>query len=70
MSDETAYDDESPVLASESGRIRIWRFDEFRRLGFATAAALLLVDAPVELSAARRLIRLGCPLPLAAAILL
>ena len=71
MSDETADDDdELPGLAPETGRVRVWRFEEFSRLGFATAAAMRLVDEPVELSAARRLIGLGCPHRLATAILL
>jgi hypothetical protein len=71
VSDETTYADEQiSILSNETGCVRIWRFEELRRLGFATAAAMQLVDAPVELSAARRLIGLGCPHTLAAAILL
>jgi hypothetical protein len=53
----------------EEGVVRAWRFEEFRRLGFATATALRLVDSDAELSLARRLVGLGCPLQVAHAIL-
>ena len=61
--------DEAPPAHSKEGLVRNWRFDEFRRLGFGEAAAFSLVNSPAELSVARRLIGLGCPLATAQAIL-
>jgi hypothetical protein len=67
VTDEPTYDE--PTGTSKEGLVRAWRFEEFRRLGFATAAALRLVDSQAELSVARRLVGLGCPLATAGAIL-
>jgi hypothetical protein len=49
---------------------RVWRLDQLTCLGFdSTCAALMADDAHVDLSQARRLIALGCPLETAARIL-
>jgi hypothetical protein len=61
--------DASCALPTKEGLVRLWRFEEFRRLGFATAVALRLGESQAELSVARRLVRLGCPLATASAIL-
>ena len=55
---------------SEQFRTRVWRLDQFTRLGFDSGgAALMADDAEVDLAQARRLIALGCPLETAARIL-
>ena len=46
---------------TEEGRVRVWRFEEFLRLGFGTSAAIVLVDTGADLGLARRLISLGYP---------
>ena len=57
-------------LTGEALVVRRWRFDQLAGLGFALeAAAALARDARVDLAQARRLVELGCPLPLAARIL-
>ena len=57
-------------LSGEALVVRRWRFDQLAGLGFALeAAAALARDARVDLAQARRLVELGCPLPLAARIL-
>jgi hypothetical protein len=62
--------DELPVQISEEEAVRSWRFAEFRRLGFDNVAAFLLMQAEADLGIARRLVRDGCPLGTALAILL
>ncbi len=60
-------------LAQESAEehsIRRWRFDQFLALGFDYATAATMVDAPIDLATARRLIALGCPAETASRILL
>jgi hypothetical protein len=60
-----------PDHSEQLRRTRVWRLDQFSRLGFDSArAALMADDAQVDLSQARRLIALGCPLETAARILL
>jgi hypothetical protein len=50
---------------------RIWRLDQFGRLGFDFArAAMMADDSQIDLALARRLIASGCPLETAARILL
>ena len=57
-------------LTGEALVVRRWRFDQLAGLGFALeAAAALARDARVDLAQARRLVELGCQLPLAARIL-
>jgi hypothetical protein len=56
---------------SEQLCTRVWRLDQFARLGFDSAGAMLMADdAQVDLAQARRLIALGCPLETALRILL
>jgi hypothetical protein len=56
---------------SEQLCTRVWRLDQFTRLGFDSADATLMADAAqVDLAQARRLITLGCPLETAVRILL
>jgi hypothetical protein len=54
---------------TEEGRLRVWRFEEYLRLGFGTSAAIVLVDAGADLGLARGLISLGYPHRTALAIL-
>jgi hypothetical protein len=65
----TVYDDEFPVQSSEEEAVRSWRFEEFMRLGFDNGAAFVLMHAEADLGVARRLVRDGCPLRTALAIL-
>lgn len=61
--------EESPALSSEEEAVRFWRFEEFVRLGFDHGAAFVLMLAEADLGLARRLVRDGCPLGTALAIL-
>jgi hypothetical protein len=64
---------QTEVEPSQSGELctRVWRLDQFTRLGFDSAGATLMADdAQVDLGQARKLIALGCPLETAARILL
>jgi hypothetical protein len=57
--------------SEELCQTRVWRLDQFTRLGFdSEGAALMADDAQVDLAQARRLIALGCPLETAVRILL
>ena len=68
--DEIRLEPEEEELTGEALVVRRWRFDQLAGLGFALeAAAALARDARVDLAQARRLVELGCPLPLAARIL-
>jgi hypothetical protein len=60
-----------PDRSEQLRSTRVWRLDQFIRLGFDPAGAMLMADdARVDLAQARRLIALGCPLGTAARILL
>jgi hypothetical protein len=60
-----------PDQSEQLRRTRVWRLDQFTSLGFDSArAALMADDGEVDLAQARRLIALGCPLEIAARILL
>ena len=60
-----------PEQSEQLRRTRLWRLDQLTCLGFdSTHAALMADDAQVDLTQARRLIALGCPLETAARILL
>ncbi len=64
---------QAEVEPSQSEQLwtRVWRLDQFTRLGFDSAGATLMADdAQVDLAQARRLIALGCPLETAVRILL
>lgn len=65
----TVCDKEFPVQSSEEEAVRFWRFEEFVRLGFDHGAAFILMYAEADLGVARRLVRDGCPLGTALAIL-
>lgn len=65
----TVCDKEFPVQSSEEEAVRFWRFEEFVRLGFDNGAAFILMYAEADLGVARRLVRDGCPLGTALAIL-
>ncbi len=70
---EEAEQIQAEVEPSQSEQLctRVWRLDQFTRLGFDSAgAALMADDAQVDLAQARRLIALGCPLETAVRILL
>jgi hypothetical protein len=50
---------------------QVWRLDQFIALGFdAVRASLMADDARVDLTQARKLVALGCPLETASRILL
>ena len=70
MSEYLAHEelDEQPFFG-EPGRVRVWRFEEFRRLGFGTSASIVLMDVGADLCLARQLIGLGRPYRTAQAIL-
>ena len=73
MSWEEAEQIQTEVEPSQSEQpcTRVWRLDQFTRLGFDSAGAMLMADnAQVDLAQARRLIALGCPLETAVRILL
>ncbi|MBD0330032.1 MAG: hypothetical protein ICV64_08015 [Thermoleophilia bacterium] len=57
-------------LSDEEHRIRSWRMEQFRSLGFHLVSAALLAESSVDLAVARRLAARGCPPELAARILL
>jgi hypothetical protein len=64
---------QTEIEPSQSGQVstRVWRLDQFTRLGFDSAGARLMADdTEVDLAQARRLIALGCPLETAVRILL
>ncbi len=62
-------EDES-VLEVEQGQVRSWRREQFVRLGFSEAQALLLADSDADLGQARYLLNRGCSSALALQILL
>ena len=66
---ETTEHEETPTLSPEEEAVRCWRFEEFLRLGFDTGASFVLMHAGADLGLARRLVRNGCPLGTALAIL-
>lgn len=65
----TMCDDAFSVHSSEEEAVRSWRFEAFVRLGFDNGAAFTLTHAGADLGVARRLVRDGCPLGTALAIL-
>ncbi len=50
-------------------QVAIWRYDQFRALGFEQDEAWLLSASDADLHRARSLVKAGCPLPLALKIL-
>jgi hypothetical protein len=54
---------------SEEVAVRLWRQEQFGRLGFDLIDARLLAESAADLGEARRLRRAGCPLDLAFRIL-
>jgi hypothetical protein len=77
LADECAVDDSQAAQAlvdmddfDEEDRVRRWRLEQFLRLGFDLSRSAVMAAAPVDLASARKLVRLGCPLDVAAEILL
>jgi hypothetical protein len=77
FADECAVDSSQGVEAlvdmddfNEEHRVRRWRLEQFLGLGFDLASSAVMAAEPVDLASARKLVRLGCPLELAAQILL
>ncbi len=62
--------EDEPVPEVEHGPVRSWRREQFVRLGFSEAEALLLADSEADLGQARYLLDRGCSSPLALQILL
>ena len=57
-------------LSDEEHRVRSWRLEQFRRLGFGIVPAAMMAESKVDLAQARRLIALGCAHETATRILL
>lgn len=57
-------------LSVEDQRVVVWRFDQYRLLGFGEEDAWMLVDAGADLQLTRQLVGAGCPLQLALRIVL
>jgi hypothetical protein len=71
MKQLTIDEAELEPLSDEDERIRHWRFEQLRGLGFEIVdAAVMADDVRVDLGQARRLVALGCPLGTASRILL
>jgi hypothetical protein len=54
----------------EDQRVLRWRLDQFLGLGFDLVQGAMLADSRVDLGLARRLVARGCPVEIAARILL
>jgi hypothetical protein len=52
-------------IDSEESRVKRWRFDQFRTLGFGLEQASLLVSSGADLHLTRSLVAAGCSLDLA-----
>ncbi len=64
---DTAFD---RLFSPQESLLRRWRLDQLVRHGYPLAHALVLAaDPDVDLELARKLVRLGCPAPLAVRIL-
>ena len=62
----TFAEQEQPDLAlTEDELVSQWRFDQFLTLGFGVEHASLLAESDADLSRARSLVAVGCPLPVA-----
>ena len=59
------FSSEQVGLSPEDERVSLWRFDQFRVLGFGDEDAWMLVDSGADLQLARSLVNAGCPLHLA-----
>ena len=64
------FSSEQVGLSPEDERVSLWRFDQFRLLGFGEEEAWLLVDSGADLQLTRTLVAAGCPLHLALRIVL
>ncbi len=64
------FSPEQTALSPEDQRVLLWRFDQFRLLGFGEEDAWMLVDSGAELHLVRSLVGAGCPLHLALRIAL
>jgi hypothetical protein len=63
-------DESFEVMESEEYAVRLWRRDQFVRLGFDPNDSLQLADSPADLGQARCLRGAGCPVDLAFSILI
>lgn len=59
------FSPEQVHLSPEDQRVMLWRFDQFRLLGFGEEDAWMLVDSGADLQRTRSLVNAGCPLHLA-----
>lgn len=57
-------------LSDEEHRVRSWRLEQFRKLGFGLVPAAMMAETKVDLWQARRLVAAGCPHETATRILL
>jgi hypothetical protein len=62
-------DEQIDAVDPEEQVVRMWRQDQFGRLGFDSVIARLLAESPADLGLARRLRRAGCPVSTAFRIL-
>ena len=75
-SDMDTVDTTNEAVAAETGspeeqRVRHWRFEQFRHLGFGLVTAAMMADTKIiDLEAARNLVASGCPVETASRILL
>jgi hypothetical protein len=53
------------ILPDESIRVRQWRIHQFFELGFPLSDAKRLAVTGADVAQARRLVRRGCPIPIA-----
>jgi hypothetical protein len=58
------------IMESEEYAVKLWRRDQFGRLGFDPTDALRLAESAADLGQARGLRRAGCPVELAFRILI
>ena len=57
------------LAVTEQELVSLWRFDQFRRLGFGEEDACLLAESEADLNRAGSLIAASCPLIAAVQIL-
>jgi hypothetical protein len=58
------------LFVEEEERVWCWRYDQFRHLGFGEEEACLLAESDADLSRARSLVAVRCPLSVALQILI
>ena len=62
--------EDTPRKELETGRVALWRLEQFRSLGFSDAEAIDLAGSDVDLQLMRSLVAAKCPRHLALRIAL